>query len=89
MKNNIGRIFFALAMIVSLTGAFTSAARADEWRDHERDAHEWHHHHMHRHDRPVIVQQPNVVYAPPVIIQAPVADAGSPGFNITIPINFR
>ncbi len=96
MKNklNTGRTLFALAMMVVLTNAFAATARADEgrhdeWRDHERDAREWHHRHMHRHDHPVIVEQPNVVYAPPVIIQAPAADTGSSGFNITIPINFR
>jgi hypothetical protein len=89
-KTTIGRTLFALAMVISLTSTLATTASADEWRDHERDAHEWHHHHMHRHhDQPVVVEQPNVVYAPPVVIQAPVADSGSSGFNVTIPINFR
>src|SRR5665213_1241811 len=100
MKNklNIGRTLFALAMIVILTNAFAATARADEgrngdeWRKHQREAHEWHNHHMHRHNQPNIVeQQPNIVYASPVIVEAPqaAADTGSSGFNITIPINFR
>jgi hypothetical protein len=88
-KTNISRTLFALAMVIGLTSALATTASADEWRDHERDAHEWHHKHMHRHDRPVVVEQPNVVYAPPVVIQAPVAESGSSGFNVTIPINFR
>jgi len=92
-KRNIGKTLFALAMMICLTNAFAVTAHADEgrdheWRDHERDAREWHHRH-HRHDHPAVIEQPNVVYAPPVIIQAPAADTGSSGFNITIPINFR
>ena len=100
MKNKLsaGRTLFALAMIVVLTNAFAATARADEgrnsdeWRKHERNAREWHHRHMHRHNQPTIVeQQPNIVYVPPVIVEAPqaAADTGSSGFNITIPINFR
>jgi hypothetical protein len=89
MKNklNIGKTLFALAMMICLTNSFTATAHADEWRDHERDSREWHHRH-HRHDHPVVEERPNVVYAPPVIIQAPPAE-GSSGFNITIPLNFN
>ena len=99
MKNklNTGRRLFALAMIAVLTNAFAATAQADEgrgrdeWRDHERNAREWHYRHMHRHDQPVAIEQPNIVYAPPVIVEAPQlsSDTGSSGFNITIPINFR
>jgi len=98
MKNKlkIGRTLFALAMVIAVTNAFATTARADEgrdhddWKKHERDAREWHHRHHHK--QPVIVeQQPNIVYAPPVVVEAPqaAADTGSSGFNITIPINFR
>ena len=51
---------------------------------HGDDAHGQRHH---DHDRPVVVQQPNVVYAPPVVVEAP--QEASSGFNITIPVNFR
>lgn len=97
-KLNVGRAFFALALVVVLTNSFTTTAQADEerdhddWRRHERDAREWHNRHMRHHNQSTIVeQQPNIVYAPPVIVEAPQAsaDTGSSGFNITIPINFR
>ena len=99
MKNKLktGKTLFALALVVVLTNAFATTARADagrdndEWRKHERDAREWHHRHMHRHYQSVAAQQPNIVYAPPVVVELPqaAADTGSSGFNITIPINFR
>lgn len=89
-ERSIGRTLFAAVMMVGVMSAFTVTAHADEWRDHERNAREWHHHHhWHDHDhRPVIVEQPNVVYAPPVVVEAP--DTGSSGgLNITIPLNFN
>jgi len=89
-KLNIGKTLFALAMMICLTNTFTTTARADDWHDHEHNARDWHHRHMHRHDRPVIVREPNVVYAPPVVVQpSAVVEASSPGLNITVPINFR
>jgi hypothetical protein len=86
-KRTFSKTLFALAMVIGLMNSFATTAHADEWRDHERDSHEWHHRH-HRHDHPTVIEQPNVVYAPPVVIQAPAAEGGS-GFNVTIPINFR
>jgi len=90
MKNklSIGKTLFAAAMLVSVVSTFAATAQADEWRDHERDAREWHHHHYRHEHRPVIVEQPNVVYAPPVVVQAPDVGASS-GLNITIPLNFN
>jgi len=89
-KTNIGKTLFALAMVIGLTGTLATTARADEWHDHERDAHDWHHKHFHHHGPRVIHEQPNVVYAPPVIVQpSAVVESSSPGLNITVPINFR
>ena len=86
---NFGRAIFAFAVIICLTNAFIGTARADEWRDHERGAHEWHKRHVHQHERPVI-EEPNIVYAPPVIVETPpVIDMPLSGMNIIIPLNIR
>jgi hypothetical protein len=88
-RKTFGRTLFATVMMIGLMGTFAATAHADEWRDHERDAREWHHrHHMHDHDRPIVVQQPNVVYAPPLVVEAP-SSGSSGGLNITIPLNFN
>jgi hypothetical protein len=92
MRNNSKAVktFFAFAMVVGLMNTFASTAHADEWQDHQRDAREWRHHHHHHPmgpGRPVVYEQPNVVYAPPVVVEAP--QAADSGFNITIPLNFK
>ena len=79
------KAIFTLAMIASLSGMTAGTARADDWRDHEREAHEWHRHHV-RHERPIIVEEPNVVYAPPVIVEPPALPSG---LNLILPINIR
>jgi len=88
------RTVLVLAVTAGLAGAFAHTAQADEWGDHERQAHDWHERHMHHHDhdRPQIIEEPNIVYAPPVIVEpppAPADDNESSGFNITIPINIH
>jgi hypothetical protein len=79
-----------LALAVSAGLLAATAARADEWHDHEMHAHEWRHHHHHPHG-PVIVQEPNVVYAPPIVVESPpppVEDSPS-GLNLVFPINIH
>jgi len=89
-QGKIAKAFFAVAMVVGLMNTFASTAHADEWQDHQRDAREWrrHHHHPMGPGRQVVYQQPNVVYAPPVVVEAPQASSDS-GLNITIPLNFK
>lgn len=84
------KILFALAVSAGLMAV--TAARADEWHDHEMHARDWrHHHHHHEHGGPVIVQEPNVVYAPPVIVAPPPppADDEPSGLNLVFPINIH
>jgi hypothetical protein len=91
----LSRTILALAVTAGLLSFAATAARADDWHDHEehaRDWHEKHHHHHghaygHDHDRPVIVEEPNVVYAPPVVVEQPREE--SPGITLTIPLNFN
>ena len=88
------RVMLVTAVAIGLLSAVAKTARADEWRDHERQAHDWHKKHMHHHDhdRPQIIEEPNIVYAPPVIVEpppAPADDNASSGFNLIIPINIH
>ena len=81
------KVILALAVSAGLLAA--TAAHADEWHDHEVRAHEWHHHH-HPHPGPVYVREPNVVSAPPVVVESPppVEDSSS-GLNLVFPINIH
>jgi membrane glycosyltransferase len=89
-KLTITRTLFALTMLIGLTSAFAGTAQADEWRNHERDAHAWHWRHVHHYYGPHYIVGPNVVYAPPVIVAPPTMIAmPSPGLSIVIPLNFR
>ena len=79
---------FALAMVASMVVSFAGTAQADrEWNGHERDAHEWHRHHIrHRHyvrAERYEKEDPYVVYAPPVVVEPP------SGINIVIPLHIH
>jgi hypothetical protein len=90
-KNTLGRALFATALITGMLSTYAATAQADEWHDHGRASHEWHHHyhrHMYNRHRPIIVEQPEIVYAPPLFVQAPDTES-SGSFNITIPLNFN
>jgi hypothetical protein len=83
---NAGKVLFALAMIIGLSNTFIGTAHADDWQDHERAAREWHKRHIHQQWQPA----PDVVYAPPVIVEpAPTINVPLSGMNIVIPLNFR
>ena len=66
----------ALAVLMVL--AVAAPAYADEWRDHEGHARDWHRGHPH----PVYD-----VYAPPAVVYAP--PPPSPGISLILPINIR
>lgn len=77
------------SVIAALACLSAGTARADEWRDHSRAAHEWrrgHVHHDHYHHHVVIEHEPPVVYAPPVIVEPPVPEGG---VNLVFPLNVR
>jgi hypothetical protein len=84
---------FALAMITSIVISFAGTAQADHdghdqgWHGHEKDARNWHQHHIH-HGRYVPApryeeEDPYVVYAPPMVVEPP------SGINVVFPINIR
>jgi hypothetical protein len=90
MKTLSKAAFTAVVSIGLLSVALTTA-RADDWNDHQRQAHDWHQKHMHHHHHPhgPVIVEPNVVYAPPVVIEPPPPPEDSSGLNIVIPINIR
>lgn len=83
-------IFAAIAVLVCF-GAVS--AHADDWRDHEDHAREWHRHHRHErdHGRPVVIErQPDVVFAPPLVVEPPqIEEPQNSGFNLIFPINIK
>ena len=88
----LSKVAFVLAVTVGLLGTDSTTARADEWHDHERQAHDWHERHRHHHhERLEVIEQPNVVYAPPVVVEAPPStdDSEPSGINIVFPINIH
>ena len=95
LRVSSGKTIFTLAMVIGLAGTLAGTAQADnrgnregrDWNGHAREAHNWHRHHIH-HGHPVWYgqQDPYVVYAPPVVEEAPPEE---PGVNFIIPLNFN
>ncbi len=83
------RMISALVVTAGLLAVTATAARADDWHDHEVHAQDWHRKHMHHHRHPVIVQEPNVVYAPPLVVEPPPPPDDSSGLNVIIPIHIH
>ncbi len=98
IRATLASMIFTFTMTIGVLGAHTGTALADndgrghegreqdrDWRNHERQAHNWHRRHIYHgnHEQQYIQEDPYVVYAPPTVIEPP------QGLNVIIPLNFR
>ena len=88
----LGKVMMILVLAAGVGLIVAGPARADDWQDHERQSREWREHHRHdhfdHHDHPVVVQQgPEVIFAPPTVVEEP-ADPPS-GINLIFPLHFN
>lgn len=60
-------------------------AARDDWRKHATDAREWHHRHLHNGRIVYDNGEPDVTFAPPLVVEPPPAS----GLNIVVPLNIR
>jgi hypothetical protein len=81
MKNPM---YLFIAVAIGLLMSLAGTARADDWGYHQKQANEWHQRHFHHRRGPAVIEEPNVVYAPPMIVEPPAS-----GLNIIIPFNIR
>lgn len=92
---------YVLAFIVSVSLLHSTHAMADRydrvwhdngrdgWREHAREAHEWHHRHWHNGHVIYEENEPYVTYAPPVVVPPPPEYDydQQPSLNFVVPLN--
>jgi hypothetical protein len=81
---------FAIAFCLC-SAAVTAWADRDDWRQHSRDAREWHNGHWHNGHVVYENSDPYVTYAPPLVIEPPPPAyyAPQPGLSIVVPLHIR